>query len=1164
MDSKLHILILEDDAADFELIEHELGQSGIEFEVRWAQDQSSFLRALAEYLPDLLIADYSLPGFDGLSAMELARQRYGEIPVIMVSGSVGEEQVIETLKSGATDYVLKQRLSRLTHVVRRSLHESQEKDRRQRAEAELRASEEKYRQLLDTANSIIIRADQAGGILYVNDYACRFFCYSRRELLGSNIKMLIPTVETGGRPLERLWEEIARDTKRFEHNENENVCKSGERVWVSWANRAQYDEQGRLTEILCIGNDITALKRTEESLRRSEAQLQAERNLLGTILDSIPAMITVCQPEHPGLEVNKEFERLTGWSAAHARDGGLIERCCPDPRQRERAERVFISPQPGWHDLQLRARDGSLIDSSWSTVPLAGGGLVSIGIDMRERRKAESETRRLLNEVTEGKRLLELLIESVPIPIAMLSAPAAIYTMQNRAMAQWVASRGKETVLGRSVMEVFEEGEPLLRPIIDEVLASKKTLERSEMPVPLAGKDVTETRYLSFSLIPILHDGEIRQLLAVMQDRTDQVVARRAIEELAARDEAVMNSLREGIVLQSPEGTFVYMNPAALRYHGLASLQEMRANPLKFMEILELIDMEGNVIPHPRWPVPRVMAGETVTDCILQVHRKDLDSYTYISYGGSRVYDQNGNWIYNLFTNNDVTELVTRTQEAEERKTFLDAILERAPMGILITRKQDLILKLQSRYDQEIFGDWVGKNVLHRGETFNLHRSESEEVVTERTHPLNRAITAGEVTHNEEWHYTLANGEELICLFNATPLTDFRGGINGAILVWIDITQRKRAEEKLAEERNFISRILDTQGAMVVLISVEAVILNINRAVETITGCDPEVVKGSSFWVFFEEQDVAIAREKLLAVVGNQTVEYECFVHTSDGRKRFISWRNTGIFDEAGRLEFIIATGIDITERLESENNIRRLNAELERRAADLAGANRDLEAFSYSVSHDLRAPLNVIGGFTEIIVRDYHGCFDEKGQMYLSQVLAGVYKMRHLIEDILSLSRVGRQEMRRQRVDLSCLVRDCLAQLRASDARRQVEFLVQPDVQADADPHLIQLALQNLLANAWKFTSRKEQTRIEFGAFEKQGQTVYFVKDNGAGFDMRLSQSLFEPFKRLHGEKEYGGSGVGLSIVQRVFHRHGGSVWAEAEVGKGATFFFTLGSAEA
>lgn len=256
-------------------------------------------------------------------------------------------------------------------------------------------------------------------------------------------------------------------------------------------------------------------------------------------------------------------------------------------------------------------------------------------------------------------------------------------------------------------------------------------------------------------------------------------------------------------------------------------------------------------------------------------------------------------------------------------------------------------------------------------------------------------------------------------------------------------------------------------------------------------------------------------------------------------------------------------TALDISERKHTEDEIRKLNLELEQRVSErtreLEAANKELEAFSYSISHDLRSPLRSIDGFSQAVVEDYGDKLDENGKNYLNRIRAATQRMGRLIDDILKLSRVTRAEMQKQEVDLGQLAEAIMEEIRGSDAGRRVEVRIQQGMTAEGDPNLLNAMLTNLLGNAWKFTGKTSEPRIEFGCIVKDNKNIYFVKDNGAGFDMAYANKLFGAFQRLHSESEFAGTGIGLATVQRIIRRHGGRIWAEGVVNQGSTFYFTL-----
>lgn len=267
--------------------------------------------------------------------------------------------------------------------------------------------------------------------------------------------------------------------------------------------------------------------------------------------------------------------------------------------------------------------------------------------------------------------------------------------------------------------------------------------------------------------------------------------------------------------------------------------------------------------------------------------------------------------------------------------------------------------------------------------------------------------------------------------------------------------------------------------------------------------------------------------------------------------------------DEHGEVSGVLAIGRDITERKRAEREILQLNRELEQRVsertAQLEAANKELESFAYSVAHDLRAPLRSIDGFSQAVLEDYAGKLDPEGNHYLQRIRAGAQRMGQLIDDMLNLSRVTRGELRLERVDLSALAEEIASELARREPGRKVSFKAAPGLVVTGDSRFLRVALENLLGNAWKFTSKRPKAQIEFGVAPRSGQPEYFVRDNGAGFDMKYAARLFGVFQRLHTAEEFPGSGVGLATVQRIVHRHGGRVWAAGEVDNGATLFFTL-----
>jgi PAS domain S-box-containing protein len=424
-----------------------------------------------------------------------------------------------------------------------------------------------------------------------------------------------------------------------------------------------------------------------------------------------------------------------------------------------------------------------------------------------------------------------------------------------------------------------------------------------------------------------------------------------------------------------------------------------------------------------------------------------------------------------------------------------------------------------------------------------------------------------------ELTYVRKDGSRFPAVVSVTALRDAQDAIIGYLLIGTDNTARKLAAEALRKNEAQLHTIIENLDEGVLVSDLDGKLLHSNHAAQALRGyatLDESRGRMGGFADTFElsalDGTVLPRSEWPLARIlrGEKLHGAEVRIRRIHADwQRVFSYGGTLVQDAGGQPLMAIATFSDITERRQAADLINQLNTDLERRVvertAQLQTANNELEAFCYSVSHDLRAPLRTLDGFSQALLEDYSDKLDAQGQKYLSRIRAGSQRMGQLIDDLLSLSRVSRGEVSMELVDLSKMAHEVADELRATAPQRDAEFVVADGLIAKTDPRLLRIVLTNLFANAWKFTAKQPHAHIEFGSTGENRSKEYFMRDNGAGFDQAYSGKLFGAFQRLHAASDFPGTGIGLATVQRIIQRQGGRVWAEGKVEQGATFHFTL-----
>ncbi|MCL5035183.1 MAG: GAF domain-containing protein [Bacteroidetes bacterium] len=552
-------------------------------------------------------------------------------------------------------------------------------------------------------------------------------------------------------------------------------------------------------------------------------------------------------------------------------------------------------------------------------------------------------------------------------------------------------------------------------------------------------------------------------------------------------------------------------------------------------------------------------------------------------------------------TNEALRAEIIEREHAEEKLRMQTTAMESAANGIVITDRSGTIL-------------WVNPAFTHiTGYTAEEAISQNPRVLKSgKQHPSFYKNLWDTILLGQVWRGEIINRRKDSSLYaeemTITPVRNERGEITHFIAIKQDITERKQVEEitKLEEARlRSVLKISQHPSApmreLLDLALDEAIALSGSKfgylyyydedtKEFTLHSWSKDVMKECTIrepQTIYQLEKTGLwgeaVRQRRAIVVNDFGVPHPLKKGYPEGHANLFRYFTIPVFSEGrivavvgmankptdytdadvNQLTFMMDSVWRIIERKLAEEEIRRLNEELEKRVtertAQLETTNKELEAFSYSVSHDLRAPLRGIDGFSNLLLKGYAGKLDRQGKDYLERVRNATQQMGQLIDELLKLSRIARVEMRREKVNLSVIAASIADELRSTNPDRSVEFMIQENLIEEGDPHLLEIALQNLLGNAWKYSRNKQTATIEFGTLMRDNAKVYFVRDNGAGFDMRYVNKLFGAFQRLHSMTEFEGTGIGLATVLRIIHRHGGNIWAEAELNKGATFYFTL-----
>ncbi len=1013
---------------------------------------------------------------------------------------------------------------------------------------------------------------------------------------------------------------------------------------------ANKDDHGRVVGLVGIHTDISERKKIEDALRENEI-------IFSSFLENSPVYVFFKDKDIRSLRLSRNYEQMLGMPLGQAL-GKNMDELFPGDLAKSIVEDDKRILKEGQLVLVEEELNGRVYETTKFPVYIDGSPemLAGFTVDITERKRAQEA-------LLQSERKYRSLIETLNVGIFVTTLNGK-FLQANSALAKMYGYDNLDEFMKLRAQKLYAH-----------VSDRKNIVTQLHKHGFVRNKEIVSTRkdgstfWISLSAV-LQHNeaGQATGLLGSISDITERKRSEELIQKSEKRFRSLIENSNDALTLLAADGTVLYEGPTVGRITGYDPNERVGKNSLEsiYPDDLPLVQKTFESL--------LASAGNVVTARFRSVKRDGTIWWT----------EANST---NLLHEPNVQAIVVNYRDVTERKKAEDAlreseerfrqVVEASPMGMHMYQLYGdrLVFIGSNPAADRILGidntQFIGKNIEDAFPSL---------AATEIPERYRLAARQGIPWDQIQVDYNEGN------IHGAFEIHVFQTGQDRVVVMFLDITDRKKAETALLKSEKRNRAIVTALPDLLFQVSADHVFLDcvandpnlllqppdqlVGRTMEEIfppylaeltvgklhaaleTG-EMQIFEYSLFVNnkdrFFECRMTQLDADSVLALVRNITESKQIeealreseqryrtlfehandaiFVETQDDqildvnehacqmlgytREELLSLHVTDLIapevhrqrrairselSEYGRKPFesldvckdgtritvevtnsILPNGLalsivrNITERKQAENElrkrereVRKLNADLERRVIErtsqLEIANKELEAFAYSVSHDLRAPLRAIDGFSRILMEDFSGQMNAEAQSLLGRVRDAGQNMSQLVDSLLWLSRMTRAELRRESVDLSLLARKAIENLRQMNPERAVKFSIQSDVSAHGDVRLLGIVLENLLGNAWKFTSKQQEAVVSFGAEQRDGATVYYVRDNGAGFDMAYANKLFGAFQRLHSASEFEGTGIGLATVQRIIHRHGGRIWAESEPNKGATFYFMLG----
>ena len=1091
-----------------------------------------------------------------------------------MTGAVSEDRAIDILTQGAKDYVLKTRIAqRLVPAVKRALAEAEEHRARRQAEAELREAHRTLEERVKTRTAELEaemavrkkiadalqmserrereRAEELATILdavptpviLVHDPESTHMTGNRSadELLqqqrGSEASLSAPPevkprhfkAFKGGRELklDELPAQRAARGERVKDFEFSLVFDDGATRELLGYGTPLLDKQQRPRGAVNVLVDITERKRAEDALKLHAAIMEtvAEGIFLIGLDDNIIKW------------TNPKFEQLFGYGPGEMVGMHVDKVNAPTERTptEARISIVDVLRKAGeWHgEIENIKKDGThfwcRIHVSLFNHPEFGTVMVSAHTDITERKQVEDKLQSTLQR-------FYLMLASMYSGFLLMTDEGRIEFV-NQAFCDFYGLEEKPAeVIGLASRDLLDRiKHAFLLPAeaagrIQEILQHGQPVRNEEF--------VMQGRRMAMrDFVPLSVNGKSCGRLWIHTDITERKRMEDKLRESEERYRLLAETMLQGVVHQDAEGDIIAMNPAAELILGKNREQFLGSSSVD--EEHHTVRENGEQFPgleHPSMVALRT--GQPVRGVVMGVFNPKLDAYRWINIDAVPVFRPGDNSPSEVYT---VFEDITGRKKAEETlhqsekryRTLFDSMTEGFAIHEIITDEKDTPT------------DW---RFLDINPAFERLTGLKRDNVVGRTHS---EVLPGDDPKWLRMYGAVALTGEPVQFENYSPSLNrhyevlaYRPAPRQFAVIFMDITKRKQVEKVLRERERLLQDVIDGSTSPIFLKDIDGKFITINASLERMLGMSREEIKGKTDYDIAAKEvaDYWWTHDKKVMETG-KAIQIEEVADLQDGHHIFLA-NKFPLVNAEGQVYGVGAISHDITKRKHAE-------MELQERTKQLEDANKELESFGYSVSHDLRAPLRAIDGYAKMILKQQEHKFDENTRHQFDLIRNSAKMMGQLIDDLLALSRLGRESLSLSRLNMEELTRKVWEELKASNPDRSIDLKMGHLPEGMGDRSLIKQVLVNILSNAMKFTRVRETPLIEVGGYEEGLAVVYYARDNGVGFDMQHHDNLFGVFKRLHSTAEYEGTGVGLAIVQRIINRHGGRVWAEGEVAR-------------